>query len=257
MRHESCSIRTKWSSRRHTPLYFIIDSFKTLQMKQIKMRNDCNDDDIDIYRLDDDFSLDRALRDSFDSLPVSNENKKYSFLVNKWGVDLDIHKSNKMLQIILDHLLDSDEKLTRLSNSLDIRHIDDPLFDPDLQSDNENQIDDDLFQNWLANLFIPNKIGPEKIPKRKKAQNLQKNTPASKKTKTTASKPHELTPTRKSTSSSPTDGEAIPSNTTVTTETTGAVGDETTAVNNDSVDSTTEFYRVMRENYNHFVNNLT
>jgi len=224
-------------------------------MKQIKMRHELNDNDIDIYCPDDDFSLDRALRDSFDSLPVSNENKKYSFLVNKWGVDKDIHKSNEMLQIILDHLLDSDEKLSRLSNSLDIRHIDDPLFDPDLQSDNENQIDDDLFQTWLANLFLPDKIGPEKIGKRKKAQNVQKNTPASKKTKTTASVPHELTPTRKPTSCSPTDGEAIPSNNTVITETTGAAADETTAVNNDSVDK--EFYRVMRENYNHYINNLT
>ena len=226
-------------------------------MKQIKMRHELNDNDIDIYCPDDDFSLDRALRDSFNSLPVSNENKKYSFLVHKWGVDLNIHKSNEMLQIILDHLLDSDKELTRLSNSLDIRHIDDPLIDLDLQSDNENQIDDDLFQTWLANLFIPNKIGPEIIAKRKKAQNVQKNAPASKKTKTTALGPHELTPTRKLTSSSPTDGEAIPSNTTVTTETTDAAADETTAANNDSADSTTEFYRVMRENYNHYINNLT
>ena len=169
-------------------------------MKQIKMRHECNDNDIDIYCPDDDFSLDRALRDSFDSLPVSNENKKYSFLVSKWGVDQDIHKSNEILQIILDHLLDSDEKLTRLSNSLDIRHIDDPLSDPDLQSDNENQIDDDLFQTWLANLFIPNENTPKKIAKMyRKIQNLQENAPASKKTKTTASEPHELTPTRKST----------------------------------------------------------
>ena len=226
-------------------------------MKQIKMHHERNNDDIDIYCPDDDFSLDRALRDSFDSLPVSNENKKYSFLVNKWGVDLDIHKSNEMLQIILDHLLESDAKLSRLSNSLDIRHIDDPLIDPDLQSDNENQIDDDLFQTWLANLFIPDKIGPEKIAKRKKAQNVQENAPASKKTKTTASVPHELTPTRKSTSSPPTNNQATggSSNTTVTTETTDAATDETTAVNNDSVDS--EFYRVMRENYNHYINNLT
>ena len=229
-------------------------------MKQIKMRHDCNDNDIDIYRLDDDFSLDRALRDSFDSIPVSNENKQYSFLVNKWGVDLDIHKSNKMLQIILDHLLESDAKLSRLSNSLDIRHIEDPLFDSDLQSDDEHKpvYDEGLFRIWLANqqdTTMQRNSSKRRTPLIDPIQN----SPAAKKTKISESVPHELTPTRKSTSSPPTNNQATggSSNTTVTTETTDAVADETTAVNNDSVDSTTEFYRVMKENYNHFVNNLT
>ena len=227
-------------------------------MKQIKMRHQCNNSDLDLYCSDDDFSLDRALRDSFDSLPVSNENKTYSFLVNKWGVDLNIYKSNKMLQIILDHLLVSEEKLTRLSKSLDIRHTDDPLTDPELQSDDENKIDDDLFQAWLANLedekTLKELITVAKT-KRKKLQTQQKNTPASKKTKITESVPHELTPTRKPTSSSPiNDPPTNLCHTADTAETIGSAADETTAVNNDSVDSMTEFDRAMRDGFNHFMN---
>jgi len=182
--------------------------YKSLQMKQIYMRQQYNVSGMDIYCPNDDFSLERALRDSFDGSPISNENKLYSFLVHKWGVDLNIHKSNEMLRIILDHLLARDEKLKRLSNSLDIRHVDDPLFDPDVKSDNENEKGNDPLQSWLAS------------KKRERAQQLKenmkndmKNSHVAKKTKITTSEPHELTPTRKSSSNSPTNDQAIPQNT--------------------------------------------
>ena len=222
-------------------------------MKQIKMRHQSYHSDLDLYCSDDDFSLDRALRDSFDSLPVSHENKIYSFLVNKWGVDLNIFKSNEMLQIILDNLLVSEEKLTRLSKSLDIRHTDDPLIDPELQSDDENKIDDDLFQAWFANLKDEKTL--EESAKRKKPLK-QKIKPASKKIKITESVPHELTPRREPSSSSSTNGQATSRSCSITdtAETTGAAADETTAVNNDSDDSTTEFDRAMRDGFNHFMN---
>ena len=233
--------------------------FKSLQIKQIKMRRQRNHSDLEvIYCKDDDFSLERAFRDSFDSLPVSNEVHKYSFLVHKWGVDLNIHKSNEILEIILDHLLESEEKLTRLSNSLDIRHIDDPLFDPDLPSDDENRTvtDEHRFPVWLASTIATTDqrdSSKRKIPQVDPIENSS----AAKKTKITESVPHELTPTRKSTSRSPTNDPATNNsyNTTDTDEKTGAAADETTAVNNDSDDSTTEFNRVMRDCYNHFMNN--
>ena len=220
-------------------------------MKQIKMRHQYNHSDLDaIYCPDNDFSLDRALRDSFDSLPISNEDKKYSFLVHKWGVDTDIHKSNEILDIVLDHLLEDDEKLTRLPNSLDIRHIDDPLSDPGLQSDDENKTvtDERRFQIWLVNT--------QDITEKRNSSKLKmplieptKNSPAAKKTKIIESVPHELTPTRKPTSTSPTNSQATgPScNTTNIADTTGAAADETTPVNNDSVNWDRVIDRVFHE----------
>ena len=88
-------------------------------------------------------------------LPISDGDKNYSFLVNKWGIDLNVQKSNDMMGIILDHLLQNDNEFTRLSNSLDIRHVDDPVFDSDLGSDDENEFYDSVIQDWLAKENLP------------------------------------------------------------------------------------------------------
>ena len=165
-------------------------------MEQIKSRHEVNDKEFDVYCNDDDFSLERALRDSFDSLPTSNDEKKYSFLVHKWGVDLDIHKSNEMLRIILDHLLEGDQKLSRLGSSLDILHVD----DTDLLSDDEDEIfiNESHIRRWLET--------KRTFPKQKLTQDdpIEKSPPTKKaKTTCTESVPHELTSARKLRSSSP------------------------------------------------------
>ena len=122
-------------------------------MKQIKTRlsrHAYDDNDIDVYCSDEDASLDRSLRDSY-AVPTSFNNETLSFLVHKWGVDKDIHKSNQMLGIILDNLLENEDDLRRLPNSLDIQHVNDPKFNPNLLSDDENALDFDEthFQTWL------------------------------------------------------------------------------------------------------------
>ena len=104
-----------------------------------------------------------------------------------------------MLGIILDHLLENEEKIERLNDSLDIRHINDPPADDYVDSDDAQNkfIDDSHIRLWMET--------KQTFPKsRKRTQNdLIENESATKKTKTAECVPRELTPTRKSISSCP------------------------------------------------------
>ena len=158
-----------------------------MQINQIKIRvsgHTYDDNYIDVYCSDEDASLDRALRDSYER-PNDDTNKTLSFLVHKWGVDLDIHKSNHMLGIILDNLLENEQHLKRLPNSLDIQHVNDPEFDPDLQSDDENTLhfDESHFKTWLDEQSKRTKQGTFVKVKRLHNDPIE-NSPPAKKAKT-------------------------------------------------------------------------
>ena len=156
-----------------------------MQINQIKIRlsGQTHDENyIDVYCSDEDASLDRALRDSY-KRPTDDKNKTLSFLVHKWGVDLDIYKSNHMLGIILDNLLENEQHLKRLPNSLDIQHVNDPEFDPDLHSDDENTLyfDESHFQTWLDEQSKRTKQG--NFVKLKRPHDDPQNSPPAKKAK--------------------------------------------------------------------------